>query len=70
MSEYETLKIKSHKKKQQDFMTGFMDKWQNMKVVNEHKEREKLRERQFKEAMTKAPEKTYSYNPKKDSRKN
>lgn len=64
LSEYEVLKNKEHRKKQQDFITGFKDKWQNMKVVNEHKEREKLRERQFKESMNKAPERTYSSNPK------
>lgn len=64
LSEYDMLKIKESQKKQQDFFKGFMDKYQNMKVVQEVKERERIRERMYQQASTKVPERTFKTNPK------
>lgn len=64
LSEYDLLQLKESQKKQQDFLKGFRDKYQNMKVVQELKERDQLRERVYKQASTKVPERTFKTNPK------
>jgi hypothetical protein len=69
LSEYDMLKLKEGQKKQQDFLKGFWDKYQNMKVVNEVKERERLQEKLYKQASTKVPERTFRENPKLAAKK-
>ena len=45
-------------------MTDFQDSIKNQKIINEVKERERLRERQFMQAGTRVPQKTFKTNPK------
>lgn len=63
LSEYDMLQIKEVQKKQENFIKGFWDKYQNMKIVAEVKERDQIRERMYKEASTKVPERTFKENP-------
>ena len=56
--------IKETQKKSKNFLTDFQDSIKNQKIINEVKERERLRERQFMQAGTRVPQKTFKTNPK------
>jgi hypothetical protein len=73
LSAFEEQQITESQKKQKNLLSGFKESMQNQKIINEVKERENLREKQFAQAGTKVPIKTFKTNPtlsaKKDNSK-
>ncbi len=63
LSEYEELKIKETQKKQKDFFAGLKESMKNQRMLAELKEREQIREKQFKQAGTSVPTRTFKENP-------
>lgn len=64
LTEMDKLKIKESQKNTKNFISGFKESIQNQKIIAEVKERETLREKQFAQAGTKVPVKTFKTNPK------
>nr|AWV66674.1 phosphoinositide 3-kinase regulatory subunit 4 [Brachionus koreanus] len=69
LTEMDKLKIKESQKKTKNFISGFKESIQNQRIIAEVKERESLREKQFSQAGTKVPVKTFKTNPK-ETKKN
>jgi hypothetical protein len=63
LTAYEEQQIKETQKKRKNVISGFRESLQNQKIINEVKERENLREKQFAQAGTKVPIKTFKTNP-------
>jgi hypothetical protein len=66
LSEHEKREIKESSKKEKNFISGFKESIQNQRIINEVKEREQLRARQFEQAGTRVPQKTFKNNPKEN----
>lgn len=64
LSEFDELRIKETQKKQKDQLAKIYKSYKDSRMLVELKEREKLMERQFKQAGTTAPPKTYKENPR------
>lgn len=60
----EEHEIKTSSKKGKNFLSDFQESLRNQKIINEVKERESLRIRQFEKAGTQVPQKTFKNNPK------
>ena len=69
ISEVEALQIKeaTKKKSSTDFISQWKDSRQNQKIVSEVTERDALREKEFKNAGTRPPIRTFKTNPKADT---
>jgi hypothetical protein len=68
LSPNQLREIKESQKKSKNFLTEFQESIKNQKIINEVKERERLRERQFMQAGTRVPQKTFKTNPKDESK--
>lgn len=64
LSPHQLREIKESQKKGKNFFAEFQESIQNQKIINEVKERERLREKQFLQAGTRVPQKTFKMNPK------
>lgn len=61
--------IKKSQKNSKNFFSEFQETIKNQKIINEVQEREKFRERQFMQAGTRVPQKTFKSNPKDELNK-
>jgi hypothetical protein len=64
LSEHEQRELKESTKNQKNLIDGFKESWQNQKIMSEVREREQLRAKQFDQAGTRVPQKTFKTNPK------
>lgn len=69
MTEMDKLKLKESQKNSKNFISGFKESIQNQRIIAEVKEREQLREKQFAQAGTRVPVKTFKTNPKANQEK-
>lgn len=62
--------IKESQKKGKNFFSDFQESLTNQKMINEVREREGLRQKQFMQAGTRVPQKTFKTNPKDEFKNN
>ena len=64
MTKTEELEAKLEQKKKKGLVAGFKESLKNQSLINEVKERDALREKQFNKAASQLPVKTFKSNPK------
>ena len=64
MTKTEELEAKLEQKKKKGLVAGFKESLKNQSLMNEVKERDALREKQFNKAASQLPVKTFKSNPK------
>ena len=64
LSAHEQKELEMSSKKQKNFIDGFKESIQNQRIISEVREREQLRTKQFNQAGTNVPQKTFKHNPK------
>ncbi len=67
LSANELREIKESSKKKGNFLDGFKESISNQKIIQEVNTREELRDRKFREAGLKVPERTFKTKPNQKS---